>query len=188
MKQPLQITFRNMDHSAALEANIREKAVKLAQFCEDIMHCRVVVESHHKHQHQGNLYHVRIDLTVPDQEIVVSREPGAHHSHEDPYVTIRDAFNAATRQLQDYNAKRQLHVKRHEVEAHGRIARLFPSEDYGIIETSDEREIYFHRNSVLSEEFDKLEEGSEVRFVEEMGEEGPQASTVKLEGKHHVVG
>jgi cold shock CspA family protein len=61
-------------------------------------------------------------------------------------------------------------------------------EDYGVIMTPDNREIYFHRNSVLNEEFDKLEEGTEVRFHEESGEQGPQASTVKVEGKHHVVG
>ena len=188
MKLPLQVTFRNMDSSAAAEANIREKAMKLDQFCDQIMSCRVIVESLHKHHHQGNLFHVRIDITVPDAELVVSRNPAEHHAHEDVYVAIRDAFDAARRQLQDYNAKRQLHVKHHEPESHGRIVRLIPMEDYGVIETLDGREIYFHRNSVLNAEFDKLEEGVEVRFHEESGEQGPQASTVKVEGKHHVVG
>ena len=188
MKLPLQVTFRNMDSSAAVEANIREKAMKLDQFCDQIMSCRVIVEALHKHHHQGNLFHLRIDITVPDEELVVSRGPAGHHAHEDVYVAVRDAFDAARRQLQDYNAKRQQQVKYHEPEAHGRIARLIPMEDYGVIETPDGREIYFHRNSVLNAEFDQLEEGAEVRFHEESGEQGPQASTVKLEGKHHVVG
>jgi ribosomal subunit interface protein len=188
MKLPLQVTFRNMDTSASVEADIREKALKLDQFCDQIMACRVVVEAHHKHHHQGNLFHVRIDITVPDEELVVSREPEAHHAHEDVYVAVRDAFAAAKRQLQDYNAKRQQQVKHHEAESHGRIIRLVPMQDYGVIETPGGREIYFHRNSVVNADFDSLEEGTEVRFDEEGGEQGPQASTVKVEGKHHVVG
>jgi ribosomal subunit interface protein len=188
MKLPLQVTFRNMDSSAAVDANIREKAMKLDQFCDQIMSCRVIVEALHKHHHQGNLFHVRIDITVPDEEVVVSRDPAKHRAHEDVYVAVRDAFAAAQRQLQDYNAKRQQHVKHHEPEAHGRVIRLIPKEDYGVIATPDGREIYFHRNSVLNAEFDDLEEGAEVRFHEESGDQGPQASTVKAEGKHHVVG
>jgi ribosomal subunit interface protein len=187
MKLPLQVTFRNMEPSPAVEADIREKAVKLDEYSSQIMHCDVVVEADHKHHHHGNLYHVRIDITVPDHEIVVSREPHEHHSHEDVYVSIRDAFNAAERQLRQYNAKRQQHVKRHESEPHGRIIHLSPEEDYGMIEASDGREVYFHRNSVLDDAFDELEIGAEVRFHEEPGEKGPQASTVKVEGKHHVV-
>ena len=188
MRLPLQVTFRNMETSAAVEADIREKAAKLDQFCDQIMSCRVIVEALHKHHHQGNLFHVRIDMTVPDEELVVSRDPHKHHAHEDAYVAVRDAFDAARRQLQDYNAKRQQHVKQHEPETHGLVIRLIPTEDYGVIATPDGREIYFHRNSVLNAEFDALEEGAEVRFHEESGEQGPQASTVKLEGKHHVVG
>jgi len=188
MKQPLQITFRNMEPSEAVEANIREKAEKLDRFCGQIISCRVVFEAHHQHHHKGNLYHVRIDLTVPDNEIVVSRDPGEHHAHEDAYVAIRDAFNAAHRQLEDYNQKRQQHVKTHAVPLHGRIAELHPGEDFGRIETADGQMIYFHRNSVLHTDFDHLEIGGEVRFDQEEGDNGPQASTVKTVGKHHVVG
>ena len=187
MKLPLQVTFRNMDASEAVEADIRDKAAKLDQYCSDIMSCRVIVELLHRAHHQGNLFHVRVDITVPGQELVASRDPDEHHAHEDAYVAIRDAFNAAIRQLQEYNEKRQQQVKRHEPEAHGRIVQLVPMQDYGVILASDNREIYFHRNSVINADFDKLEEGSEVRFHEERGEKGPQASTVKVEGKHHVV-
>jgi cold shock CspA family protein len=83
--------------------------------------------------------------------------------------------------------RRRGDVKYHESEPHGRITQLFPSEDYGLIQTADGREIYFHRNSVLNADFDKLEEGAQVHFSEEMGEKGPQASTVHVEGKHHTV-
>jgi ribosomal subunit interface protein len=188
MKLPLQITFRDMEPSDAVEANVREKSAKLDQFSDVIMSCRVMIEAHHQHHHKGNLFHVRIDITVPDDELVVSREPDAHHAHEDVYVAVRDAFDAAKRQLQDYTARRAQKVKQHEAEPHGRIARLLPEEDHGFIETADGREVYFHRNSVINADFDKLEIGAQVRFHEEPGEQGPRASTVKLEGKHHVVG
>ncbi len=107
MKLPLEITFRNVTPSDALEADIRAKAEKLDLFYDRVMACRVIVEAPHKHHHKGNTYHVRIDLTVPDGELVVSRDPGQNHAHEDAYVAVRDAFDAARRQLQDYINRRR---------------------------------------------------------------------------------
>lgn len=188
MKLPLQIAFRNLEPSLPVEQNIRERAEKLDQFYDQIMSCRVMVEAQHKHHHQGNTYHVRIDMTVPGDELVVSRDPGKDHAHEDVYVAIRDAFDAARRQLEDFNRRQRQDVKSHEMPAHGQVAMLNREEGYGMIETPDGREVYFHRNSILNEEFDKLEVGAKVRFAEEMGEQGPKASTVRVEGKSHVVG
>jgi ribosomal subunit interface protein len=188
MQLPLEISFRNMDRSEAVEAKVRERAAKLDQFADHIMSCRVMVEAPHKHHHQGGLFHVRIDIKVPGRELAVSREPAGHHAHEDVYVAVRDAFDAARRQLEDYVRQVRGREKAHETPAHGRIRALVPMEDYGIILASDGREIYFHRNSVLGADFDKLGVGDEVRFAEEQGEQGPQASTVHPVGKHHVVG
>jgi len=188
MQLPLQITFRNLDRSPAIEADIEEKANKLDQFFEHIMRCRVVVEADHKHHQKGNLYHVRIDITVPGHELVVKRDPKEHQAHEDVYVAIRDAFDAAKRQLEDYARQIRGDMKTHEVPHHGRISELIPMENYGRIETLDDRSIYFHRNSVINMDFDKLEIGYEVRFDEEAGDEGPQASSVRVVGKHHIVG
>jgi ribosomal subunit interface protein len=188
LQLPIQITFRHMKASEQVEANIRKKAEKLEQVHDHIMSCRVMVESHHKHHQQGNLFHIRIDVTVPGKEVVVSREPHENHAHEDVYVTIRDAFDAMRRLLEDHARKQRHEVKSHEVIPHGRISQLQPDENYGRIETPDGRDIYFHRNSVINENFDKLELGSEVRFDEEMGDDGPQASTVHVIGRHHIVG
>jgi len=188
MQTPLQITFRDVESSAAVEANIREKAAKLEQYYDRIMSCRVMVEAPHGHKHQGRLYRVRIDVGVPDGELVVSHEH--HHrdsAHEDVYVAIRDAFDAMKRQLEDYARKQRGDVKQHVVPEGGHVISLHPEEDYGKIETPEGRVLYFHRNSVLKDAFDKLEIGSEVRFSEEAGEQGPQASSVTLVGKHHVV-
>ncbi len=187
MQLPLQITFRHMEPSPALEARIRQRAEELERFSDRITACRVVVEcAHHRHQ-QGNIFEVRIDLTVPGNEIVVGREPGVNHAHEDPHVAVRDAFDAARRVLEDHTRRRRGEGKTHAVADHGRVARLLPDRDCGFIETAA-GEIYFHRNSVANDGFDKLEIGTEVRFVAQEGEspEGPQASTVVALGKHHL--
>ncbi len=188
MKQPLEITFRDMPRSEALEADIREKAEKLDKFYEHIMACSVVVEAPHSHHHQGNLFHVRIDLTVPGGELIAERGPKEHHSHENAYVAVRDAFDAIKRQLQDYARKQRGDIKRHEAPPHGSITELVPMEDYGRIIDAEGRDVYFHRNSVIDADFDALEIGDEVWFSEEMGEAGPQASSVHIVGKHHPVG
>ncbi|HYW91605.1 MAG TPA: ribosome-associated translation inhibitor RaiA [Gammaproteobacteria bacterium] len=181
MQLPLQITFRNMDASPAVESVIREKADKLERYYDSIMSCRVVVEASHRHHHKGNIYHVRVDLTVPNDELVVSREPHQDHSHEDLYVAIRDAFNAARRQLEEFARKQRGDVKAHVGPPEGEVILLSPEEDYGRIRTAEGREIYFHRNSVLGDGFDGLAVGARVRFTEETGEQGPQASTVVAE-------
>ncbi|MEN8175083.1 MAG: HPF/RaiA family ribosome-associated protein [Pseudomonadota bacterium] len=188
MKLSPEITFRGVPPSDALEANIRQKVEKLDRFFPHIMGCRVVVEAHHRHHHQGNLYRVCVDLTVPGRELVVNRTRDKHQAHEDVYVAVRDAFDAARRQLEDYSRKLRGDVKNHKVPSHGRIVELVPDADFGRIETPDARLVYFHRNSVLGTDFAKLEEGNEVRFAEEQGEKGPQASSVHVIGKHHIVG
>ena len=101
---------------------------------------------------------------------------------------INDAFRHARRQLQDYVWHMQGHVKHHEAQPTARVARIDPLGEFGLIETSDGREIYFHRNSVLNGEFAELSVGSRVTFAEEVGDKGPQASTVKLMGKHSAEG
>jgi cold shock CspA family protein/ribosome-associated translation inhibitor RaiA len=187
MQLPLQITFRNVPSSEAIDAKIRQKTDKLNQLYSRLMGCRVAIEAPHRH-HQGNLYHIRIDLTVPGGELVVNRTPPEHQAHEDIYVAIRDAFDDAKRELQDYARRQRGDVKTHETpQPQGRVAKLFPDEGYGFIETADGYEVYFHQHSVLDNAFDELELGSEVSFVEEEGERGPQASTVRLMGKYSEI-
>lgn len=186
MQIPLQITFRHMEPSEALENWIREKAEKLERFYDRIISCRVVVEAPHHQHRQGNLYHVRIDVTVPNAELVTSREPDADHAYEDVYVAVRNGFDAMVRQLEDYARRQQGEMKSHLVPPHGRIARLVPEENFGIIDSSDGREIYFNRNSLVEADFEQLKVGDEVRFAEEQGGQGPQASSVRVVGKHHL--
>lgn len=107
MQLPLQITFRDIPHSDALEQAVREKASKLEQYSDHITSCRVVIEAPHKHQHKGHHYQVKLDIMVPGREIVVKRDPGDNDAHEDAYVAIRNAFEAAGRQLRDYHSKQR---------------------------------------------------------------------------------
>ena len=113
MQIPLQISFRNMDPSPAVEERIRKKAAKLERFHDRIIGCSVVVEAPHRHHHKGKLYSVRVDISVPGKDVVVDRAKPGDHAHEDVYVAIRDAFNAATRRLEDQARKMRGSVKTH---------------------------------------------------------------------------
>ena len=196
----MQITFRNIEPSEAVEARVREEVAKLETFYDGIMHCRVVVELPHKHHKKGDLYHLRIDMTVPGAELVVKREPSlhaalrqadserqsksyeAHAAHKDVYVVIRDAFKEARRQLQDFARQERGQTKLHAPQASGRVSKLFPDEEYGFLETPDGSEIYFHKHSVLHNAFNRLTIGSSVTFRQELGDKGTQASTVRAIG------
>jgi ribosomal subunit interface protein len=180
MQVPLQIVVRNIPHSAALDARIRGKAAKLEEFDPRITSCRVTVEESSKHQHQGRQFSVRIDLRVPGREIAVTRE-----HHEDVFVALRDAFDAAKRQLEDVVREKRGDVKAHEVPRHGQIARLDADEGWGFIETEDGSEFYFSRENVVHPAFEHLEPGMRVQFIEELAAEGPQAKRVSV-GKHGV--
>jgi cold shock CspA family protein len=176
MQLPLQITARDISLSEAAEGDIRAKAANLDTYYDGIMGCRVVVEGPVRHHRKGP-FTVRIDLTVPGAELVVDR-----HADAELYVAIRDDFDAARRRLEDYARRQSGAVKFHEETRRAQVSRLFPEEDYGFLETPDGREIYFHRHSVLHPGFDRLAIGTEVRFAEEAGEKGPQASTVAIVG------
>ena len=109
MSIPLQITFRQMENSPALEARIRELSSRLDKFSEHIQRCHIIVEPLPGHSQQGGLYQFRIDMALPERQIAVSRASPTDPSHEDPYVALRDAFRAARRKLQDYERRRRDH-------------------------------------------------------------------------------
>ncbi len=175
MRLPLQIRFRNFPASEAIETQINEKASKLDKYYDRIMSCRVTVDTTQRRHHQGKLYGVRIDITVPGKELAVTRE-----ENEDVYVAVRDAFDNAARRLEEHARRIRGDVKSHQEPAVGRIISIAPDASHGFLETPDEREIYFHRNSVLKEDFESLKLGTEVTFLEEQGKEGPQAVRVAV--------
>jgi cold shock CspA family protein len=188
MKLPLQVSFHNLERSQTVEDRMREEAAQLDEFCDHIISCRVVVDVPHRHHVTGNVYQVRIDIKVPGEEIAVTHEPAEHDPfYENVNVAIRDAFASAARRLEDYVRRQRTDVKHHAAPAHGRVVKLFSDPGFGFIETPEGREIYFHANSVLGEKFADLAVGTEVTFAEEMGDKGPQASSVRIVGRHHHV-
>ena len=109
MKKPLQILFLGVEPSPAVEDAARRKADKLDQFCPDVMSCRVTIEQVNKHPHQGRLYAVRLDVTVPSRELAMDRV-----QHEDVYVALRDAFDGMNRILSETARRRRGEEKHHE--------------------------------------------------------------------------
>ena len=135
---------------------------------------------------QGALFKVDLRIAIPGHhEVVVSKTHGDAPEREHALVAIREAFDEALRQIEDVTREARGEVKEHLAERHGRVAKFLAGEDCGFIEAPDGREIYFHRDAVLGGAFDRLVVGSEVVFVEEEGDKGAQASTVRLIGKHH---
>jgi ribosomal subunit interface protein len=117
MQLPLQIVCRGFSCSESIDAKVRARVEKLEELVSNIISCRVVIESPHHHHHKGNPYHVSVDVTVPHGEVVVGRNGGDNHAHEDVYVAIRDAFDAMDRRLKDLAHRRRGDVKHHDVKA-----------------------------------------------------------------------
>lgn len=184
MKLPIQVAFHNVPRDPGVEEVIRANAEWLDNYYDRIMSCRIVVDRPHLHHHDGNLYQVRIDLKVPGRELVVKREPSQHVDYKDLNIMIRDAFDEVRRLLEDHVRRQRGDVKARESLMHARVAKVFPQNGYGFLETPEGREIYFHENSIRHARLADLSVGTEVRFVEELGNEGPQASTVTPVGRH----
>ena len=110
MRLPLDVTIQGIGHSDAVEAKIRERAERLDQFSAGISRCEVWVNAPHRHHRKGALYDLRIRLTVPGEEIVIDHQP----EREDVFVAIRESFDAARRQLEDYERRRRGWIKKHQ--------------------------------------------------------------------------
>jgi cold shock CspA family protein len=191
------VTFRRIRRSPDLEAKIYEAIDRLETFCPSITSCRVLVELAQRHHKRGNRCHVRIDLTLPGEEIVVAHEASLRaaaraieadritkREESDPErkhlgVAVRKAFDVARRRLQDYARRQRGAVKTSRRPPRGRVILLFPVDEFGYIQAEDGHDVYFQKTSVLGGGFDRLAVGSAVSFVEEAGEKGPQASTVR---------
>ena len=179
MQTALQLRWHNVDPSDAVAAHVREEVARLERFWDRITGCAVTLEAPSKHhRHSGAQYRVRIELTVPGGRLVVGRDPPKTWTHTDLYLTVKGAFREARRQLADHVRRLDARVKTHALPAFAAVTRVLPEGGYGFLRTPDGREIYFHERSVLGGEFRRLRVGSMVRFVEEAGDEGPQASTV----------
>jgi cold shock CspA family protein/ribosome-associated translation inhibitor RaiA len=181
MQTPLQISVRSVEDSAAARELVQKCVEKLEVFYHRIISCRVMIDMPQRFPAGTPIaYNVRVDIRVPGEEIVIKRQ-----AHPELHTAIQQAFDAAGRRLQDYARRIRGDVKQSAAMSRGTVTQLFPFEGYGFLQTDDGRNVYFHRHSVLDEAFERLEVGSVVRFVEEAGDQGPQASTVALVGMSH---
>lgn len=189
MDVPLEIAFHNLEHSATVEARVRERVAKLEKLFPRLVACRVVVEAPHRQHQKGNIYRVRIEMSVPGDDLVVSKEPNrATERFADPdvYTVLKDAFDTAERMLKGYKGKLTSDVtKPHDAPMHGHIMRINPNNDFGFLRTAEGTQLWFHRNSVMNEELESFSEGDPVHYVEVIGETGPQASKVWRVSSEH---
>ncbi len=197
MLLPAQIAFRDIEDHTGLDDYVQKEAAKLERFYSRISSCRVIVERPQRAA-SSKLYHVRIDLGVPNEELVVKHVPSLHGTlqdiqtqksrreaksvlvHKNPKRAIHEAFQEMGRQLQDYARRQEGAVKAKQPTREAIVKEVLPTEGYGFLETDDGRAIYFHQASVLDGHFPQLRIGTRVKFVEEQGDKGPQASTVKI--------
>ena len=179
MQTPLEIDFQGFTPNDRQKAAVQEHIKLFEKRFGRISSGRIVAIGPGGHHHTGGLYEINIRLRLPTgKEVEASRTPQVDERHSDFYFALNDAFKRARRQLQDQVGRLRGKVKFHEPQTTGIVTKLF--EDHGFLENPTGLEIYFHRNSVLNGNFANLEPGMQVTFVEEQGENGPQASTVKL--------
>jgi ribosomal subunit interface protein len=179
---PLQCTFRGMNPSAAIEAHVRKRAEKLDRFFDRITHCHVVIDANHRHHRHGQRYRITIDIQVPRHEIAVARHPSNDPVLDDAYAAIDTAFHEVERRLDELEQRMRGYMKSRgrQRAPTARVTKVFADRGFGFLENEDGQEVYFHKNSVLRESFRLLEPGTLVRYSEEDGENGPQASTVEI--------
>jgi len=180
-----EITYRNVEKTEDIENLIAEKIDKLEETCDYITSCHVAIERRHQHQQTGNPYRVRLDVRVPPGHELVTKRISTEGEREEPLPTVvRRSFEAMRRQLKELVERQRDEVKEHpQQQAMALVEKLFPDQEYGFLRTLDGREVYFHSNSVLHGDFERMEIGTGVRLVEELGEKGLQASTVEIVDK-----
>lgn len=188
MQVPLEVSFRHVDRSDWIDDYIFQRVERLQHLCDNLIACRIAVERRHRQHHTGSPFHVRIEASIPpNKDLVATEERGGPDEAVELHAAIRSAFEALERQLKEAMERRRYDVKSAPPEElHGFVVRLFSEDGYGFLKTVNEREFYFHKNSVLHDDFDRLAIGTEVRFVWEMGEMGPQATTVQVVSKPGV--
>jgi len=186
MQIPLDLKFQDVDRSEWSEKFIRRQVNRLERYVDHINSCRVTVSQPHRHQHRGRPYRVRVEVTVPPGHVLDAvAEPVEVETVVELRTVIRDAFKAMEKQLLKLKQRQRGDVKVHE-EPTALVIRLFPDQGYGFLRSPAGDEVYFHRNSVLHQEFERLAIGTEVRFEAQLGERGMQATTVHIVNKPGV--
>ena len=181
MQTAPEVIFHDVERSPWVENYIQERLQRLDKFADGITSCRVSLTQEQASQHKGNRYSLMVEVRMPPNHDLAARKAKViHDMHTQLPALINLAFGAIERQLKKTAQRRRYDEKRHDGQPHGIVEKLF-DEGYGFLrEIGDDRQVYFHRNSVLHGDFDRLAIGTEVRFTPQDGENGPQASSVQI--------
>jgi cold shock CspA family protein len=177
-----EVIFNGIDRSAWVENYVIERLQHLERFAQDITRCHVTLTREQRSHRKGNHYSVMVEVRVPrHHDLAVKKKKQIHDMGTELPAMINEAFSAIETQLKRTVAKRRGDEKIHNGQPHGMVEKLFKDEGYGFIRAlDDDRQFYFHCNSVLHDDFERLTVGTEVRFATEEGEDGPQASSVQV--------
>jgi cold shock CspA family protein/ribosome-associated translation inhibitor RaiA len=188
LQVPLEIAFHNIESSAWAEQEIRARVADLQKLYDRLTSCRVRIDQRAKDRSGTIPPVVHIELGIPGRsDLVVSHEPDhllRKYRHPDLHKAINEAFRIAARQLVDLKGQRDGRSKdaHHDAgnQSLGQVAEITPEQDFGFLMTKEGGLLYFHRNSLLCGDFDRLERGDEVHYNEDMGDTGPIATKVRV--------
>lgn len=184
----LKIQCIGFTESPSIASAVESHLESLEKTNNQLMSCHVVISKPHRKQQHGNTYQVKVRLHMAGKQIIIDKDPGKNHAHEDVYVAIRDAFLAAKRKVEEFSRIREGRVKERVRPMHAKVLRIIPGDECGFLISEDRREIYFHKNALINEHFDNLKVGQEVRFSEMMGENGPQITSMEIVGHSgHII-
>jgi len=188
MQTPVEIDFHGFKGNEQLRACVMKNVSLLERRFGRITACRVVIKAPSERHRTGSACEIAIRLSLPQgREVEIGRSEKTERAVDrlaDPLVALNDAFKRARRRLQDHARRMRGHVKSHDGPPIATVKRFDEAGGFGFLETQDGREIYFHKNSLLNDGGRQVGPGTRVTFFEEIGEKGPQASTVKVLGKH----
>ena len=184
MQTPPEIIFHDVDRSAWVENYILERVQRLDRFADGITSCRVSLTQDQASHHKGNRYTLMVEVrTPPNHDLAAKKAKVIRDMPTQLPALINLGFGAIERQLKKTAQLRRGEVRTSDGQAHGIVERLF-DEGYGFLRAvDDDRQVYFHRNSVLHGDFERLAVGTEVRFTPQDGDDGPQASSVQIVAK-----
>src|SRR5436305_13833462 len=177
-----EVIFKDVQRSACVEEYVAERLGHLEKLSPEITRCHVTPAGEQSSSKKGNRYSGMVEVRMPRQhDLAVRKQKQIRDMQTQLPAVINEAFGAIEKQLKKTKALRRHDEKTHDSEPRGLVAKIFAEEGYGFIRTLDgTQELYFHRNSVRHDDFERLAVATEVRFAPEEGEKGPQASSVQV--------
>ena len=175
------ISYRNIDHSPAVDQLVQRRIAMLERRDDRITGCEVTLEAPQKKKRHGRVFRVRLNLHLPGPDLSFSRETGQGSAQDDLILAVNRAFSAAEKALKKRKkVMGRVEVKHHAPVLHGEITELERELGYGWLRADDGRTVYFQRDSLTTENWDRLEMGTRLRFREMEGEKGPYATGVTI--------